>query len=87
MRFDGPRNAGLFATIEHLVRLHDGGGWDRENLRLAHRKCNCSRKHDPSAVEESAARCRTVVGMIWGRALTLPARARKPRADAIYRSV
>lgn len=39
-------NADLFATIEHLVRLADGGSNGEDNLVIACRKCNNTR-HSP----------------------------------------
>lgn len=33
----------MSATFEHLVRRCEGGSWDINNLRLAHRSCNDER--------------------------------------------
>lgn len=40
MRFDGLPNQGKAATIEHVLPLSKGGGWELENLRLCHVGCN-----------------------------------------------
>lgn len=32
------------ATIDHIVARSLGGGWERPNLRLAHKACNTERK-------------------------------------------
>lgn len=45
MDFTCMPNEDRFATIEHMVRLADGGSNKIENLRLACRSCN-NRRHD-----------------------------------------
>jgi len=48
------KDNGLFATFEHLKPRSMGGGFNRDNIRLAHGSCNNKRprrkfKHDPYA--------------------------------------
>lgn len=41
------RLADDFATLDHLVRVKDGGKMNRKNIVLACKKCNSSRHHKP----------------------------------------
>ena len=43
-------HASIFATIEHVVRKADGGGW-RDNVVLAHGKCNSGRHGEPEGYQ------------------------------------
>lgn len=42
MFFNKPGHT-MYASVEHLKRVADGGTNDFANLRLAHRKCNSER--------------------------------------------
>lgn len=36
-------------TVDHIIRLADGGTWALANLQLAHRICNQQRHNGPNA--------------------------------------
>ncbi len=44
MTLDGDANASRFATLDHVIPVHDGGGRScAANLKAAHRECNMRR--------------------------------------------
>ena len=46
-------------TVEHLRRLTDGGGWEKENLVYSHGFCNSTRQH--RSPDEQKARIKTML--------------------------
>lgn len=41
-----------YATLDHIIRVSEGGGDEPDNLRAAHRWCNLARERDLSTDEE-----------------------------------